>query len=111
MAAEDIAVEGEARDFELHAAMGQDDGVGGEGGPPGVYGAEEFGGGGEPGLASERGVDAEGGGDAHAAGNSQARGRIQQNLAAAAERFEDRGIAGGGSEDTGILGAVHAGDR
>ena len=53
---------GEAGDSELHAAVGEIDGGGGEGGAPGVSEAGEPDAGGESDGAAERGVCAEGGG-------------------------------------------------
>jgi hypothetical protein len=54
------AVDGEARDFELFAAMGEIDGYGGEGGASGVHCAGKFGAGVESEQAAVRGMDAEG---------------------------------------------------
>ena len=64
---------GEARDFELYAAVGEIDGAGGEGGASGVDGAGEPGAGGESFGAAERGVRAQGGGVSAQAGREAAR--------------------------------------
>ena len=63
-----IAVEFEAGDSELLAAMGEVDGGGGEGGAPGVDAAGVSGTGGESFGAAEQVVCADGGGDAAEAG-------------------------------------------
>ena len=64
-----------------------------------------------PSKRQSGGVDAEGEEDGGADGDQAAGRRGQCGLAAAAERVEDRGIAGGGGYDTRVFGGVAAGDR
>ena len=93
----------EAGHFELFAAVGEVDGDGGEGGPPGVDGAGEFGVGGESDGAAEPGVSAESGGLRAAAGDRSARGWGQSRSAVVSEWEPDCGAAGEGGDGAGIF--------
>src|ERR1017187_3228742 len=93
---------------ELHPAVGEIDGNGGEGGASGVYGGGKPNAGSEPKLTADRRVPAQGGRVRAAAETGRERGRRQRDVAVAAEPVADRGGAREGIDGTGFLGGVAA---
>jgi hypothetical protein len=91
---------------ELHAAVGQIDHHGGEGGASGVLRAGEPDGDTDTERAAERGVSAEGVGLCAEAGYPAKGGRRQRDLAAVPESGANCGTARTGSHSAGILGGV-----
>src|ERR1017187_5113799 len=76
---------------ELHPAVGEIDGNGGEGGASGAYGGGEPGAGSGPGGAADGRVPAQGGRVRAAAETGRERGWRQRDVAMAAEPVADRG--------------------
>ena len=93
-----------ARDTELHAAVGQIDDYGGDGGPAGVQPGGEPDAGGESERAAERGVPAQGGRVRAAVGSAGEGRRRQRNVAGVGQPVTDYRAAGERGDDPGILG-------
>src|ERR1035437_2272721 len=93
---------------ELHPAVGEVDGDGGEGGVPGVHGGGKPDAGGEPERAADRRVSAQGGRVRTAAEAGPERGRRQRDVASVAEPVADCGGAGERIDGTGFFGGVAA---
>ena len=86
-------VDGQAGNSELHEAVGEIDGDGGEGDPSGLYAGGESRGGGESVGTAKRGVDAESGAAAGNAGRQEQKRQGESALAYAAERVANRRAA------------------
>ena len=105
------AVEGEARDSELLAAVGEVDRGCRKGDPSGLYAAGMSGAGGESFGTAERGVSEEGVGSGAEPEDSAEGGWGQCHVLAVAEWVAHCGFAGDGGDGARVFGGVADADR